>query len=164
MRLRNLVIILLIAGSTGASAQTGGEARVKLALQLLDLTDAKGTMDRALTATVNAQLATMSANARRSGAPESVLNKIPPLQDELRALIVAEVEWEVVARDAAAIHASVFSEKELRSIIAFYRSPAGRAMVAKTPEISARMLEITRTRLGLLEPKIQELLKKRLQQ
>jgi len=160
MKLRGLTAICLVIGSVVTSAQTIDDIRVKLALQLLELTDARGNMERAITATMNAQLEALAANARRMGAPEILLKKIGPLQEELKAMVMAELKWDIVARDAALVHSSVFTEDELRSMVAFYESPAGRAMVARTPEISTRMIEITKLRMTTIEPKVLELIKK----
>jgi uncharacterized protein len=49
---------------------------------------------------------------------------------------VADTMAPKLVQDAERVWAAEFSEPELRDILAFYKTPTGRAMVAKMPEIS----------------------------
>jgi uncharacterized protein len=79
--------------------------------------------------------------------------EVPPTETLLREAIVETVtevvEQVLVPRmmeDAVPVYASVFTREELEAIVAFYESPAGRAMVAKQPQIeqawAPRMMEL----------------------
>jgi hypothetical protein len=46
---------------------------------------------------------------------------------------------------------------ELDGILQFYRSPAGKAMLAKTPELAEKWMAISKKCMEELAPKIQEL-------
>jgi hypothetical protein len=161
-----LCLLPRIAGAqdTPPAAAAPDEARVQLALQLLELTDMRKQMDSAMSTVLNAQLAGAVDALRKSGMPEAEVQKQHAQLREIPGLIMAEVGWDVIARDAAVIQASVFTADELRAMIAFYESPAGRAWVARAPEMMTRMTEVTQKRLALALPKILELLKKRMQQ
>lgn len=56
---------------------------------------------------------------------------------------------------ASKILAKTYTADELEGMTAFYESPAGQAMVAKTPQISASMSELIKAEIGGLEPFIE---------
>ena len=56
---------------------------------------------------------------------------------------------------SAMLYSDAYSEKEVDGILAFYRSPAGRAMLAKTPELTEGSIAISKQRMEELSPKIQ---------
>jgi hypothetical protein len=49
------------------------------------------------------------------------------------------------------VYASTFTEEEMRSIIGFYSTPAGQALLDKTPQLSAASAELTREMLPDLQ-------------
>jgi len=56
-----------------------------------------------------------------------------------------------------------FSDEEVDAILAFYETPAGRAMVAKTPALLAKSVSIVQSQMGDLTPDIERLAKEILQ-
>ena len=55
------------------------------------------------------------------------------------------------------LYVSTYSEPEIDGILAFYKSPAGTAMLAKTPELATRSLAISQDRMKVLQPELQDL-------
>jgi len=165
MTIRAFALTLaLIAIANPASAQAPDEARVTLALKMLELSDAKGLMERSMKGMMDAQLESMTSMVRQAGAPESVLEQLKALQNDVQQLVFAELKWETLSRDVALVYSSVFTESELREMVTFYESPTGRKLTEKSPEMMSRMMEITMQRIKVLEPKLMELIKKRMKQ
>jgi hypothetical protein len=151
---------LLAQTATGTSAQPD-EARVKLALRLLELTDMRKQMESSMNTMANAQVAMVTETLRKAGVPEEEIRKREAQQRELPALVLKELNLETIARDAALIQAEIFTEDELRGMIAFYESAAGRAWVSRAPDIMTRMMALMQKRMVEAGPKIMELIKKR---
>jgi uncharacterized protein len=81
-------------------------------------------------------------------------------RQKLVDLIRASACWKAMEPDLVKLYSDAYSENELDGILAFYRTPAGRAMLAKTPELTERSIAISPQRMAQLTPKIQALLDK----
>ncbi len=75
-------------------------------------------------------------------------------------LIRASASWKALEPDFLKLYSDAYSEKEIDDILAFYRTPAGRAMLARTPEPTERSIAISQQRMADLSPKIQTLVDK----
>lgn len=81
--------------------------------------------------------------------------------DEFRAKVVdllrSSASWKALEPDFVKLYSDAYTEEELDGILAFYRSPAGRVMLAKTPELMEESLAISQRRMTELAPKVQSL-------
>jgi hypothetical protein len=62
----------------------------------------------------------------------------------------------------APIYAGAFSEAELQAIVAFYESPAGQSVIAKTPALAPRAADVVRSLMPQVEADVRERLCQRL--
>jgi hypothetical protein len=93
------------------------------------------------------------------------MNRLTPTQQKLtqdfqnRAMkIVSDrVSWKAVEPDYVKLYENTYSEQEIDGILAFYKSPAGQAMLAKAPQISAGVVQIVHSHMGDYQPKMQAL-------
>jgi len=75
-------------------------------------------------------------------------------------LIRASMSWKVLEPDFVKMYSDAYSEEEIDGILAFYRTSAGRAMLAKTPELTEKSITISQQRMAAVSPKIQTLIDK----
>ncbi len=127
--------LALVAVANPASGQAPDGARVGLALKILEQLHVKGLVEGEAAVLEKRLQATFSA-ARKPGAPEWFLQKLGPLQGEVQQLVRAELNWELVGKDIALSYASLFTESELRELMAFYETPTGRKLSASALEIA----------------------------
>lgn len=77
---------------------------------------------------------------------ETMRKQTPSVTDEQSRLIsetVLETTHEMTDKMKAPMLdavAEVFSEQELRDLVAFYEGPSGQALIAKTPELTQKMM------------------------
>jgi len=154
-----LMAVLIPCFVTPAAAQD--EARMKLATRLMELVETGKMLEEYFATFKKAQLEMFGAVGKEAGLPPGEIAKLESFQNEVEALIRSEISVDMIVKEAIPIYASLFSDEELRGMIAFFESPVGRAWVQKTPEISTRMAEIVQTRMSAVVPKILELIKKR---
>jgi hypothetical protein len=141
------VLALLSASAPPVTAQTGSPPsadsapsarKLELARQLVEISDMKANMVAALR-TVASQQAAQGGQALT-----------PERQARLKAF--QEAEADVLPRMVPNIveamvqgYAREFTEKELADALAFYQSPSGRAIIAKTPQLmQGVMVEMVR--------------------
>ena len=154
---------VLLVCRLAAPAAAQDEVRMKLATRLLELLEARKMIERQTDAVMKSQLEAIAAVGQGAGMPPGEIKKIEALQGEVRDLIMKEIGWDTIVKDGIPIYASLFTEEELRAMITFFETPAGRAWIQKSPEVTSRMVQIMQTRMTTIMPKVMELIKKRLQ-
>lgn len=78
-------------------------------------------------------------------------------ESKMLATFKAESGWETMKPELVALYAKTYTEEEIDSILAFYKSPAGQAMIEKTPEIIAQSSAIAQGHFQTMQPKLQAL-------
>jgi hypothetical protein len=73
-----------------------------------------------------------------------------------KQLIESEFSWEKTKNEYARIYAEVYTPKEARELIAFYKSPTGQAFLDKSPQLTKQIMELTQTTTTTL---VQEMMK-----
>jgi hypothetical protein len=68
--------------------------------------------------------------------------KLSPYRSTLRTFFEKYMNWDVAAPKLADLYARTFTEPELREIMAFYKSPAGKKMLSKAPVLMAEEMKI----------------------
>jgi hypothetical protein len=85
-------------------------------------------------------------------------------QDKMAALVTANVGWRAMEPEYVTLYASTFSEEEIDGIIAFYKSPAGQALLTKTPELTKGSMALVQTRMVDLQPQMKAMVDEMVQQ
>ncbi|MCY1384950.1 hypothetical protein D9M69_732630 [compost metagenome] len=81
----------------------------------------------------------------------------------MMALMKKELSWEVLAPMYVDIYGKSFTEDEVQGMLAFYRTPAGQAVVDKMPVVMQHSMEAMQSRMGSLMPEMQKLLAEELE-
>lgn len=134
------VLVLTSLGSAWAE-----DARDKLAGDLLVAMGAERQAATALEQVRKSQEAMLKFARLPAGEEE----KSREMQGRVTAVITEEFSWEKWKAEYTHFYAVTFTEQELKDLIAFYESPAGKTYVAKAPEVQAmaqkQVLERMRT-------------------
>lgn len=78
-------------------------------------------------------------------------------EGKMLATFKAESGWETMKPELVDLYASLYTEAQVDGILAFYKSPAGQAMIEKTPEIIAKSSAIAQGHFQQMQPKLQTL-------
>jgi uncharacterized protein len=81
------------------------------------------------------------------------------LLKRLRTVLEGSVGFAALEPEYAKLIADTYSEEELDQLVAFYGSPAGRALVAKTPELLKQTNALVQERLQSAMPELQKAMK-----
>jgi uncharacterized protein len=74
-------------------------------------------------------------------------------------LFRAEMGWSTLKEDYIKLYASTMTQKEISDLIKFYESPSGRSYLTKVPMLTQKSTEIAQTKMEVLYPKIQQIIK-----
>lgn len=80
-------------------------------------------------------------------------------QKKLFALIAEKTRWDRMKPVYVKAYADTFTETEVDGILAFYKSPAGKAMVDKQPALNGRIMTSVQAQLGDLMTQIEQIMK-----
>jgi hypothetical protein len=150
-------------GLNGWSANAQDATRRVLAEELLNEMDMKANVEKSfamIKKMIPAQAEAMM-KAGKAGAPSTSPNAtkragkaVDNTMAKVMDIVGQELTWDKMKDDYVTIYAETFTEEELKGAIAFYKSPAGKALTQKMPEVMRRSMELSQRRMLTLMPKI----------
>ena len=78
-------------------------------------------------------------------------------QAQKRPLLEEAMSWKALKPEYVDLYAQAFTDEELRGLVEFYRSPVGKRLVEKTPELTTRSMQLIQARLAKVLPQIQDI-------
>jgi len=78
-------------------------------------------------------------------------------QKKLLAVMEPQIGWEVMKPAFADLYAKAFTEEQMDAIIAFYKSPAGMALMDKMPQINQQANQMVQAKIVALQPQVRQL-------
>jgi hypothetical protein len=161
LRLRRLAMLLTLvlslplvahAGQAPA-AHTDQASRHAKAAQLVALLHTE-RMVQQNSATITKQLSDAADKvAGPDPTPESKA-RLLAVEKNISQLIDAQLGWKAMQPGIVDLYANNFTEKELDAIVAFYKTPAGIALIVKISWIDGQVQQLAQSRLNILQPQI----------
>jgi len=134
-------LVLMLCAAAPLHAQAGGSPTHREAVKrFLEVTNVRQTLEQG----IELMLKSQATQAPQMGAYTKVM----------RDFYNEHMSWAVMEPDYTRVYLETFTEPELRELIKFYESPAGRTLVAKTPLVTAKTSELTTQRLQGLMPEL----------
>jgi hypothetical protein len=153
---RQVLSIALLAAlipTAAALAEKPDEAARKEAEELMKLTNVEQTL-----ADVRGQIDEMMAAQLNSlNVPEHLKGKVAAHQKKVSALVAGEMSYPKMREAYIDTYVSTFSAEELSGLVAFYKSPVGKAFVDKQPELMKKIMMLSQERMQKIAPQVQKL-------
>lgn len=162
------VVLLVVGLCFGGYAQAQDASRRALAEELLNEMDMKANMEKSFAMfkkMLPAQMEQMKkARAKAGQAPatdqqpaEATDEHATKAAEKMMDEMAEQLSWDNIKDDFIALYAETFTEEELRGLVEFYKSPAGRAFTKKQPELMKRSMQLTQKRMLQWMPRMQEM-------
>ena len=124
-----LLVLLLVGAEPAASHPELAEQRA-LALQLVELVQPESSYRAGLEQMMDQMLPSLEAQARASG------KALPAdTRQRMNAALLEVVPYPEMKQWSAEMYAQRFTSAELKELLKFYRTPLGRKLASKLPEI-----------------------------
>ncbi|MBK7929660.1 MAG: DUF2059 domain-containing protein [Bryobacterales bacterium] len=150
MKLLAVVIALSSAAVFAQDAKLSArEVKVE---QLLTLTGVDSQTDKLMD-----QMFKMAVANFPTDAPPEVRAKLEEMQTKVFALISERMSWQKMKPVYVKLYAEVYTDEELDGMIAFFSSPAGRSMTAKSPILMQRSMQVVQSLMGEVLPEIKRI-------
>ena len=105
--------------------------------------------------------ASMQANIRQSLAGHAVSGEQKIILDNMRTKMINMMKeamgWDVLSPKYAEMYKKTFSQEEIDGMLAFYKTPAGKAVITKMPAVTQYSMQLTQALLANLMPKIMKI-------
>jgi uncharacterized protein len=121
--------------------------------EMMRLTHADTTIQQFVDQIKTMQIAQLSKMDMPSGEREAA----DEMQQKVMALISDRLRWEKVKPAFVKLYADTYTEEEIASIVEFYKSPAGKAMLEKMPVLMQRSMAVGQQLTGDLAPEIKRI-------
>lgn len=153
-------IVWILAGvvlSVGA-ANAQEKPRRAMAEELLNVMNMRESIEKSF-AMVKQMMPAQMAQMEQATGQTNMLANASSQMGNMMDMMAQELSWDNLKDGYIALYADTFTEEEMKGIIAFYKSPAGQAFVAKQPELMKRSMELSQKMMMRLMPKIQAMCK-----
>lgn len=153
--MKRILLALALACSTAFAADTKPtEASIK---ELLTLTDA-AKMVESIWAQVDGMTQSMLAQSTRGQElPAEAKAVIEKLRTDSMALAREEFNWAKMEAIYQKIYQDSFTQEELDGMVAFYKTPAGQAVIKKMPVVMQASMQELQKNIGPFMQKLQQL-------
>ncbi|SFN33959.1 DUF2059 domain-containing protein [Dokdonella immobilis] len=148
-------LLLLICGSAAAapSAAKPVDEKITLSIELMQIMNFDKTMQ-----SMQGQMRGMMEEQFKSyAACEAAQPVLREFSGKLSDRMMDYLTDENLKVDIAAVYADVFTVEELRGVIDFYRSPIGKKLIERMPELMQKSMVITQDRMKAMMPELKAL-------
>ena len=84
--------------------------------------------------------------------------KLDAFQQKVFDVVNDQMGWKQLEPDYVKLYSDAYSEEEIDGILNFYKSPIGQTMLAKTPELTSKALQLSQQRMKIVQPQLMQLM------
>lgn len=160
-RLSAILLALCLLQPAMAADEPASDASIR---ELMSLTKSRDLVDRML-----GQVDTLMESSMQQAIGDQQLSPdqqrvMHDMQTRMMALLKDELKWETMEPMLIDIYRSSFTQQEIDGMLAFYKSDAGRAVIAKMPVVMQNTMHMMQRRMANLTTKLQQLQKETIAQ
>ena len=150
-RISVLPIALLATGLIASAQEPSKEAKISQVLALMKA--------EALTDQVFERMKTETASMSAANATEKERAHAQEIQAKIMDLVKDRMSCEKMRPVYVKMYSETFTDEEIDGMLAFYQSPAGRAMLEKMPQLVSKIMALAQSQMAGLMPEIERLIK-----
>jgi hypothetical protein len=105
------------------------------------------------------QIKAMTAAQVPPGTSPEQVAQARQVQTKIMDLVKARISWEKMRPQYVKLYAETFSDEEISGMLAFYGSPAGRAMLEKMPALVTKIMGVAQAQMKDILPEIQRIIR-----
>jgi hypothetical protein len=125
--------------------------------EFMTVANIEQNLKQALDLAMNQMKNSMLGKTSGVDLPPDRAKKMEEMQDKLSQLMRESMSWDKLKADFIKIYSDAYTEQQIDDMLAFYRSPTGRAMIAKMPQLMAQSMAVAQQHVATIMPEIQKL-------
>ncbi|MGA3026293.1 MAG: DUF2059 domain-containing protein [Bryobacteraceae bacterium] len=147
------VRILVLAALLIPAGLASDQDRRALAEELMTVMHPEKLVDQAIQ-----QVSSMMQQQIRSmKVPADAQASADQMSQEMMSYVREKLDWAKLRPQFVDMYADVFTEDELRQVVAFYKSPGGQAFLSKSPQLMQRSMVMMQGQMADLPARMQEM-------
>jgi hypothetical protein len=154
--MHRLALLLTLVLCLPLAAHADQASRRAKAAQLVVLLHTERMVQQA-SADILKQVSDAAENATGPNPTPQNQARLADFEKNISQLIDTQLGWKAMQPAFTDLYAKTFTEQELDVIVAFYKSPAGVALLENMPTIDAQATQLAHSRLDALQPQLNQL-------
>jgi uncharacterized protein len=151
MRLVTLIAFLL---TPSLLAQTTKTAKIEEIFHLTKIDQMQKQMMTQMSAMMKQQtMANLTPDQQKNASDMS---------QRVMDFTMQKMSWDAMKPEFIKLYDDTYTEDEISGILQFYQSPAGQAMLAKSPVLVANTMALVQKRMAEIKPELDDMIKKSL--
>ena len=155
--MKYIVICALVLAPMACADEAAKTAKIEQLLTLMNVAQQQKEMMAQMSQMVTAQI--KQQIAQQGKVSQAEMAKMEDRQKRLFALIGEKTSWENMEPVYVKAYADTFSEGEIDGIVAFYKTPVGKAMIVKQPSLNTKIMASLQAQMADLMPQVEEIMK-----
>jgi hypothetical protein len=162
---KRILPVLLLSGSIALAADNSSptppaassqpsEASIK---QLLEVAQARKLIDSVMAQMDNLMQQSIAQATRGQKIPPKVQKDIDARRAEMMTMMKELLDWSKLEPLYMRVYQKTFSQQEVDGMIAFYKTPAGQAVIGKMPAVMQNTIEEMQQMMGPVMQKMQKM-------
>jgi uncharacterized protein len=152
-RLPFVLAFLLILPTLAHADDASKRAKVEEMIRITKMDQMMSQMMDQMSERMKTLTSKQTANLNMSAEQRKVFDDY---QAHIRQIMTDSVTWEKMKPLIIAAYSKTYTDEELDGILTFYRTPAGQALIAKSPQLVAKTMELVQKQVLDIQPKIQQ--------
>lgn len=155
--MKRLTLLLCLVLTFPLTARADDAAKRAKVQEMLDLLHLDRLMDQMMDMVQKQASSMTDAQMNGKGVPPEQKERFDAFQKQLFTFIQTQLSWKAMESDYVDMYSQTFTEEEIDAMIAFYKSPAGQSMIAKTPELTQKSSVLVQKKMVTLIPQMQKM-------
>jgi uncharacterized protein len=154
MKVVRQALMALSFSAMNAMAAPATEASIK---ELMAVTQMQ-TLVQDMQAQSDALMSNFIQQALKGATPNAKQQRaIDNMKNKMIAVMQAELSWEKFEPTLMRIYGETLTEDEVAAMLAFYKTPAGQALIYKMPTVMQKTMAALPKMISVLTPKLQKI-------
>jgi uncharacterized protein len=158
---RKIVVAALIAALAAPlasyAAETDSRPSEQSLKELLELTQTRSIFDNVLSQANDSVVAAISRATQGQTLTDEQKKILSESRTRALALVQQQLNWDALEPRVIDAYRDTFTQQEIDGMLKFYRSPSGKAVVSKMPQIMEKMSQQVQGEIQALAPKLVQL-------
>jgi hypothetical protein len=154
--LRRLAFLLILTLSLPLAARADEASHRAKAKEMMTIMHTQ-KMVQQVTENIKAQIAQAAEKVAGPAANDDAKAKAAQFEKKANELIDAKLGWDAMQASFTDVYVKNFTEEQLDSIIAFYKTPAGTALLETLPTVNSQVGQIGNSHMAELQPQLKQL-------
>jgi uncharacterized protein len=158
---RKIVVAALIASLAAPlasyAAETDSRPSEQSLKELLELTQTRSIFDNVLSQANDSAVAAISRATQGQTLTDEQKKILSESRTRALALVKQQLNWDALEPSVINAYRDTFTQQEIDAMLKFYRSPSGKAVVSKMPQVMEKMSQQVQGEIQTLAPKLAQL-------